>query len=57
MIDWSDEKNELLKSTRGVSFEEVATELESGRFVIDERGDWFLKSIIPSRKAKKAGKI
>jgi len=85
MIDWSDEKNELLKSTRGVSFEEVAIELESGRFigpednpsrpsqkrvivrirdyphivpiVIDEQGDWFLKTIIPSRKAKKAGSI
>lgn len=85
MIDWSDEKNELLKSTRGVSFEEVLAELEAGRFigpednpsrpgqkrvivrirdyphiipvVIDERGDWFLKTIIPSRKAKKAGTI
>ena len=85
MIDWSDEKNELLKSTRGGSFEEVETELVSGRFVgpednpsrkgqkrvivrihdyphvvpiaINERGDWFLKTIIPSRKAKKAGKL
>lgn len=85
MINWSDEKNELLKSTRIVSFEEVVAELEAGRFigpednpsrpgqkrvivrirdyphiipvVIDERGDWFLKTIIPSRKAKKAGTI
>lgn len=85
MLNWSDEKNELLKSTRNVSFEEVATELEAGRFVgpednpsrtgqkrvivrirnyphivpivIDERGDWFLKTIIPSLKSKKAGTI
>jgi uncharacterized DUF497 family protein len=85
MLDWSDEKNELLKSIRGVSFEEVAIELEAGRFIgpednpsrpgqkrvivkirdyphvvpiaIDDRGNWFLKTIIPSRKAKKAGTI
>lgn len=85
MINWDDEKNELLKSTRNVSFEEVVSELEAGRFVgpednpsrtgqkrvivrirdyphvvpivIDERGDWFLKTIIPSRKAKKAGTL
>jgi uncharacterized DUF497 family protein len=85
MLNWSDEKNELLKSTRNVSLEEVAAELVAGRFVgpednpsragqkrvivrirdyphivpivIDERGDWFLKTIIPSRRAKKAGSI
>jgi len=85
VIQWNDEKNELLKSERGVSFEEVVAELEAGRFVgpednparpgqkrvivrirdyphivplvVDERGDWFLKTIIPSRKARKAGII
>lgn len=83
MIDWSDEKDELLRTTRGVCFEDVVREIVAGRFigpednpsrpeqkriivklreyphivpiVINERGDWFLKTIIPSRKAKKAG--
>jgi len=85
MIDWNDEENELLKSIGGVSLEEVAHKIVSGRFigpednpsrhgqkrvivrirdyphivpiVIEERGDWFLKTIIPSRKAKKAGRL
>jgi len=29
-FDWSDEKNELLKSTRGVSFEDVAFHIQNG---------------------------
>ena len=33
MINWDDEKNELLKFTRKVSFEEVVSELEAGRFI------------------------
>ena len=32
-FDWSDEKNELLKRTRGISFEEVATAIEEGSIV------------------------
>lgn len=85
MIQWSDEKNEVLKATRSVCFEDVMAEIASGRFigpeenpahpgqmriivrlheyphivplVVDEVGDWFLKTIIPSRKARKAGRI
>lgn len=85
VISWNDEKDELLKATRNVSFWQVMAEIESGRFVgpetnpahgeqsriivrlngyphvvplvIDENGDWFLKTIIPSRKARKEGKI
>jgi uncharacterized DUF497 family protein len=29
-FDWNDEKNELLKSTRGVSFEEVVFHIQNG---------------------------
>jgi uncharacterized DUF497 family protein len=29
-FDWNDEKNELLKQTRGVSFEEVILAIENG---------------------------
>lgn len=85
MIQWSDEKNELLMETRGVSFEAVMAEIAAGRFIgpednparpgqkriivrlrdyphvvplaIAENGDWFLKTIIPSRKARKEGRI
>lgn len=82
-LAWSEEKDALLKATRGVSFWQVKTEIEAGRFlgpesnpsrpeqfriivqlneyphivplVLTEEGAWFLKTIIPSRKAKKAG--
>jgi uncharacterized DUF497 family protein len=30
-IRWSEEKNELLKRSRGVSFEDAKTEIEAGR--------------------------
>jgi hypothetical protein len=29
-FDWDDEKNELLKSTRGVSFEDVVFHIQNG---------------------------
>lgn len=29
-FDWNDEKNELLKSTRGVSFEDVVFHIQNG---------------------------
>lgn len=32
-ISWSEEKNELLKATRGVCFEEVVAEIEAGRIL------------------------
>ena len=32
-VSWSEEKNELLKATRGVSFEEVVAEIEAGRLL------------------------
>ncbi|MDA8426490.1 MAG: hypothetical protein M0Z80_10190 [Treponema sp.] len=82
-LAWSEEKDVLLKATRGVSFRQVKAEIEAGRFlgpevnpsrpgqfriivklndyphivplVFTEDGAWFLKTIIPSRKAKKAG--
>ena len=34
-IEWSEEKNELLKKARGVSFEKVATIIESGTILDD----------------------
>lgn len=83
MISYGAEKNELLKQSRGIGFEEVIAAIESGKvldvydhpdqqnysgqkiyvvealdyvylvpFVRDEKGI-FLKTIIPSRKAKK----
>lgn len=83
-ISWSGEKNDLLKVTRGVSFEDVRIEIAAGRFigpeanpghptqrrivvtlcgyphvvpiVIDADGNWFLKTIFPSRKEKKEGR-
>lgn len=82
-LRWSHEKNETLKRTRGVSFEEIAYHIERDEvldvrkhpnqrryphqrvfvielsdyvclvpFVEDEE-EIFLKTIIPSRKAKK----
>lgn len=32
-FDWSDEKNELLKNTRGISFEDVVLSLQSGKLL------------------------
>jgi uncharacterized DUF497 family protein len=82
-LRWSQEKNELLKRTRGVSFEEVVFHIERDEvldvrrhpnqerypnqmiFVVDlaeyvylvpfieDDEEIFLKTIIPSRKAKK----
>ena len=77
---WNEEKNQLLKETRGVSFDEVVDAIAEGLFigpetnptreeqkriivliggyphvvpfVIDENGNWFLKTIFPSRKLK-----
>ena len=77
---WNEEKNKLLKETRGVSFDDVVDEIAEGRFigpetnparegqkriivlidgyphvvpfVVDENGNWFLKTIFPSRKLK-----
>jgi hypothetical protein len=45
-ILWDNEKNQLLQSTRFVSFEYVVP------MVIDQNGDWFLKTIYPSQKEK-----
>jgi hypothetical protein len=42
MIDWSDEKNELLKSTRGISFEEVAIELDAEEQEYEDAFDEFV---------------
>ena len=77
---WDENKNELLKETRGVSFEQVLESIEKGDFVgpeinparkeqmrlivkiddypcvvpfvIEQDGNWFLKTIYPSRKMK-----
>jgi uncharacterized DUF497 family protein len=84
-ISWNEEKDEILRTSRNVSFQQVKDEIEAGNFVgpelnpgrqgqqiilvrlndyphivpivIDESGNWFLKTIIPSRKAKKEGRI
>jgi uncharacterized DUF497 family protein len=32
-FEWSDEKNELLKDTRGISFEDVVLSLSSGKLL------------------------
>jgi len=32
-ISWSTEKDDLLKETRGVSFQEVREEIAQGRFI------------------------
>jgi uncharacterized DUF497 family protein len=80
-ILWEESKNELLKSSRGVSFEMVVQKIiehdfigpehnpdRPGQFrilvelneyphvvplIIDENGDWFLKTIYPSRIEKR----
>lgn len=33
IIEWNDDKNEMLKRTRNVSFEQVKAEIEAGRFI------------------------
>jgi len=78
---WNPDKNELLKRTRGISFEQVVLHIEQGDLTdiidhpdqikysrqkilfvrmgsymfavpfIKEGDDWFLKTIMPSRKA------
>lgn len=79
-IKWNEEKNELLKRTRGICFEQVVEAVAHDQYigpennpsregqkrivvkindypcvvplVIEENGDWFLKTIYPSRKMK-----
>lgn len=83
LIEWNKEKNEILKKTRGISFEEIALKIESGKILrntnhpnierypkqkiflieyknyiymvpyVTDKTKIFLKTIIPSRKAKK----
>ncbi len=82
-FQWNEEKNELLKTTRGVSFEDAVKTISSGCVIektlhpnqikypnqklfiieikdyiflvpfIENSDSFFLKTIIPSRKAKK----
>ena len=82
-INWNAEKNQLLMSERGVSFEDVLFALQFGRLLddlvhpnnfkypnqrmfvveiddyawlvpyVENEGEIFLKSVIPSRKATK----
>lgn len=80
ILKWSEEKNNLLKETRGICFEQVEEEIAEGRFigpeenpsragqlrlvvvldgypycvpfVVEDNGDWFLKTVYPSRKMK-----
>ena len=33
VIEWNEEKNELLKATRNVSFEQVLEEIKKGAFI------------------------
>lgn len=79
-IRWNEDKNQLLKETRNVSFEQVEEQIAKGDFigpednparenqkriivkldgypcvipfVIDEDGNWFLKTIYPCRRMK-----
>ena len=48
IVEWNNEKNELLKKTRKVSFDVVP-------LVEMKNGGWFLKTIYQSRKYKKEG--
>ncbi len=45
VIEWNEEKNELLKATRNVSFEQVLEEIEKGAFIGPEEN--------PSRENQK----
>lgn len=33
VIEWDEEKNELLKQTRGICFEQIKAAIEEGRFI------------------------
>ncbi len=80
-FDWNQEKNELLKQTRGISFEEIETAIKTSGLLdayphpnqkrypgqqiyvvqvedyvylvpfVEDEEKFFLKTIIPSRKA------
>ncbi len=83
-FNWNEEKNELLKSERGISFERIVVAIEEGHlldvlehpnqekyqnqkiliveiegyaicvpFVEEANGDFFLKTLFPSRKYAK----
>lgn len=83
-FNWNEEKNELLKSERGISFERIVIAIEEGHlldvldhpnsekyrnqkifvveidgyavcvpFVEEQNGDFFLKTLFPSRKYTK----
>jgi len=87
-FSWNDEKNELLKKDRGVSFERVVVAIEEGHLVdilehpnrerygsqkilvvdiegyafcvpmvTSEEGEYFLKTLFPSRKYTKKYKL
>ncbi len=83
IFKWHTEKNEILDSERGITFEEIVQKIESGAKIIEtnhpnkkkypnqkilivdvdgyaylvpcviDRNEYFLKTIIPSRKATK----
>ena len=83
LFSWNTEKNEILASERGITFEEIVQRIESGAKVIEtdhpnkkkypnqkilivdvdgyaylvpcviDKNEYFLKTIIPSRKATK----
>ena len=87
-FNWNEEKNELLKSERGISFERIVVAIEEGHlldvlehpnkekyqnqkilvveiedyaicvpFVEEPNGDFFLKTLFPSRKYTKHFKL
>ena len=83
LLRWNTVKNDLLRSERGVSFEEIEVAIEQGNLLdivahrnrtkypnqrifvvrlldcvylvpfVEDQGSFFLKTIIPSRKATK----
>ena len=64
MIKWNPEKNKILYKTRGVTFDEIVQAISDGYAVMinnyahlvpyfKDGEDYFLKTIIPSRKANK----
>ncbi len=75
-FNWNEDKNELLKKERGISFERIIVAIEEGHlldiivhprifivdiegyaicvpFVEEQNGDFFLKTLFPSRKYTK----
>ena len=82
-LNWSDDKNEALRQTRGVCFEDVVVHIQNGHVLdvirhpnrdrypgqniivlsiedyvwlvpyVKQQGTRFLKTIIPSRKARR----